>query len=215
MSNVVKSWWWRHPEFTNFGDELGHMVLEKLGYEVEWSPLDEAEIITVGTVLDLVKQECKPGTIIWGTGAAWDKTILKDLDVRAVRGRLTAKALQVDVPLGDPGLLVSKFWPKSEVRYKVGVVPHYVDERNYSWADIVIDVKDDPGEVIKQISACKIICASSLHGLVVAQSYGIPAVRINHNSIISGDFKWMDYITALDRPIEIIQEDLIKCLNLS
>lgn len=211
----MKSWWWRHPDFTNFGDELGHMILEKLGYEVEWSPIDEADIFTTGTILDLVRQDAKEGAIIWGTGAAWDKTVLKKLKVRAVRGRLTAKALQVNVPLGDPGLLVSKFWPKSKSNYKVGIVPHYVDERNYSWADIVINVKDDPEEVIKQISACEVICASSLHGLIVAQSYGIPAMRIHHGSIIGADFKNMDYATALDRPIEVIQEDLIQCLNLS
>lgn len=214
MSKVLRSWWWRDPNFTNFGDELGHMVLEKLGHQVEWVPLDEADIITVGTILDLAKQECKPGTIIWGTGAAWDKTIFRDFDVRAVRGALSAKVLQVDVPLGDPGLLVSKLWSRPATKYKVGVVPHYIDDRNYSWADIVIDVKDDPGEVIKQISSCETIASSSLHGLIVAESYGIPNVRISHGSIIGADFKHMDYVTSLDRPIEVIQEDLIKCLNL-
>lgn len=211
----LKVWCWRprNGKFRNFGDELGPLILSKLGYDVQRVSLGRADIIACGTILDQAAEKAKAGLIVWGAGAAWDRPRLGRVEVIAVRGQLTARTLGVDVPLGDPGILVSRLWPKPSTRYKVGVVPHYVDKRDYSWADIVIDVKGDPEEVIRQIGSCEVIASSSLHGLIVAQSYGIPAMRITHNDVISGDYKWLDYATSLDRPVEQVQEELLKALE--
>jgi pyruvyltransferase len=212
MKKHIKSWWWRGDDFTNFGDELGTLMLSKLGYTVERVDISEADIFTTGTIFDLILEQAKDNAIIWGSGASWDSGIIRKFDVRAVRGKLTAMAVNEHTTYGDPGLLASLFYPKAETIYDIGVVPHYVDDNDYSWADIVIDVKDDPEKVIKQISQCSVVLSSSLHGLIVAQSYSIPAMRIHHDEVMSGNFKWLDYGSSLTKPIEQIQQDLIDAL---
>jgi hypothetical protein len=65
---------------------------------------------------------------------------LSHLDVRAVRGRLTAAACGLPrVATGDPGVLVPELWPRAAPHINLGVVRHYIDDREYPWADAVID----------------------------------------------------------------------------
>ena len=77
-------------------------------------------------------------TIIWGAGtiAGTAKLHYKPLKVCAVRGKLTRKYLLeqgIDCPeiYGDPALLLPKIYqPKVEKQYKLGIIPHYVDQEN-------------------------------------------------------------------------------------
>ncbi|MFE4519995.1 hypothetical protein ACFRMQ_38215 [Kitasatospora sp. NPDC056783] len=66
--------------------------------------------------------------------------------------------------------------------------------------------------MVAAIGRCATIVSSSLHGLIVAQSYGIPAMRIHEARVIGGNFKWADYATALTRPVEEIQRELVAAL---
>lgn len=209
----LKAWWWKPRKGKNFGDELSAVILRKMGYKVRRVKLEDADIVMAGTIMDSVVKRAKDGCIIWGSGVSWENPIENRFDVRAVRGRITANQLGVDVPLGDPGLLTSRFFPKQPPKYNVGVVKHYVDEREYPWADIIIEATEPVEDVISKISQCRTICSSSLHGVIVANSFGIPAMRIDHDLVISGDIKWMDYQTALDRPLVQIQDELMEALN--
>lgn len=126
----------------------------------------------------------------------------------AVRGELTRDSLGLpsDTPLGDPGLLVSRWIPQRRRRFTAGIVPHYT-QRDDPWVrDLasrlgdgctVIDVRSSPTRTIQQIAACDIILSTSLHGVVVADSYGIPALwDIPRDSLTGGDFKFRDYESA-------------------
>lgn len=207
----LRSWWYRDPKFTNFGDELGHVFLELLGHEVELVPYPHADILTTGSILQR-RQPLKPGTIIWGTG--WHKRPperLPRLDVRMVRGQLTADALKLrkKVPFGDPGFLASHFWPAEPKRHRVGFVRHYIDTREIHGTKL-IDPRADPETVCRQISECETVVSSSLHGCIVAASYGIPYMRLPHDRVVGGDTKWIDFTTSLNRPIAEIQHDLLE-----
>lgn len=210
-------WSWRSAKSgkTNFGDELGPVVLERLGYSTRRVALADAEILTAGSVLQTALRDGRDGLIVWGTGLIKEQETIpqRDFHICAVRGRRTAMAMGVDVPLGDPGILASMLWERPKVRYRVGVVPHYVDRRGFSWADKVIDVSRPVDEVIEDIASCACIATSSLHGMIIAQSYGIPAVRLPHEAVQGGDFKWTDHITSLDRPIEQVQTELVEALR--
>lgn len=204
MPAEITTWVWRgrHP---NFGDELGPALLERLGYRVRRVPLRDADIVTIGSILEAVAATAKPGTIVWGTGTQYDKPCAAShLDIRAVRGHRTATHTSLttspgdtSVPVGDPGLLVPRYWPRPTVRHHIGVLPHYIDTRSFPWADLVINPTDGVDEVIEAIGSCAAIASSSLHGLVIAQAYRIPAMRLHHPQIVGGDHKYTDFLTAL------------------
>lgn len=210
MKKVLNSYWWNDQP--NFGDEIGHMILEKLGYIVNWSTIEDADILTTGTILNIANGRNKEGCIVWGTGAT-NHAIENTFDVRAVRGQITNDKLGTNVVTGDPALLSPLFWQPAKKRYRLGVVRHYVDKRQYPMADIVIEASQPVEEVIAQITACEFIMSSSLHGLIVAIAYGIPAMRISHKGVATGNWKWADFLTCLDRPIEQIQKELIEALK--
>jgi hypothetical protein len=201
----------------NFGDELGPAILERLGHTVRRVPLAEAELVACGSILEIVHNQAPDNITVWGSGfltAAGRSTRL--MDIRAVRGHLTAAALTAhEAPLGDPGLLVSALWERPTPRYRLGVVRHYVDHRTYPHADIVINTTGPVDQVIAQIGSCHTIVSSSLHGLIAAAAYGIPATRIEHPDVVGGDHKWIDYVSALDgTTVADTQQRLLAALNL-
>lgn len=210
MKKILKSYWWRDQP--NFGDQIGHKILEKLGYQVKYAPIEQADILTTGTILNIVNGRNKDGCIVWGTGAT-DHEIENTFDVRAVRGQITNQYLGTSVPAGDPALLAPIFWKPAAKQYRIGVVRHYIDHRKYPMADIVIDAGQSVEDVIAQITACEFILTSSLHGYILATAYSIPAMRVPHSKVATGDWKWADFLTSLDRPIEQIQQELLDALT--
>lgn len=154
---------------------------------------------------------------IWGTGLIFEykdtQKFIRPVDVYALRGKLTretvSKAIgkRIHCTLADPGLLASLMISPVQKKYEVGIVPHYVDfelpvieemKNKYS-NSIVINVKDDLYEVIKQIASCKCIVSSSLHGLIIADSFAIPNQWIVCSDKVLGDgYKFRDYYSAFD-----------------
>ena len=193
----------------NFGDELGPHLLTRLGYRVtRVESIGDADLLACGSLLETAAGQARPGAIVWGSGLMYsDPVDASALDVRAVRGRLTAAVLGVDVPTCDPGSLVPHFYRRPKVRHRLGVVRHYVDKRKHPWADVVIDASDPVDEVIAAIGACGRIASSSLHGLVVAQAWGIPTLRLHHSDVAGGDFKWSDWFSG-DHDVNA----LLECL---
>lgn len=212
VSPQIKVYWWRPKSKPyNFGDELGAIILKKLGYKVIRTSMERAELITTGTIIDIA--ETKNNSVcIWGSGAGWLHDMPNNFDILAVRGLLTARCLDIGAVIGDPGILVSRLFPKLPAKYDIGVVRHFIDDNEYPFADIVIDATEDPITVINKISQCRTIMSSSLHGMIVANSYGIPAMRIARDDVISGDFKWLDYESSLTKNINEIQDNLLEVL---
>lgn len=194
----IKVWAWSEG-VSNFGDELGPVILAKLGYDVERVPdIADADVLACGSLLENAAQNAKPGAIVWGSGLMHGShTDLGHLDVRAVRGHLTAAACGLSgVALGDPGALVPLLWPRAARRTGLGVVRHYIDNRSYPWADAEISAAAPVDEVIEFIGSCRRVASSSLHGLIVATAWGIPALRLPHSSVAGGDFKWADWLSS-------------------
>jgi hypothetical protein len=203
----VKVWAWSGG-VRNFGDELGPAILERLGRDVERVlTIEEADLLACGSVLENAVTDAKPGAVVWGSGLMFgDMADLSRLDVRAVRGRLTAQAGAVPgVVTADPGALVPELWPKPAVRRDLGVVRHYVDEETYPWADATIDATAPVDEVIEFIGSCRRVASSSLHGLIVAHAWRLPALRLPHPGVAGGSFKWADWLSGLDDPRRLVE----------
>lgn len=182
----------------NFGDELGPHLLTRLGYDVvRVDQIADADLLACGSTLGTAAASARPGAIVWGSGLMHDRPVdVSALDVRAVRGQLTAAAIGMDVPTCDPASLVPLLYERPPTLHRVGVVRHYVDKRPYPWADVVIDASQPVDEVITGIGSCERVASSSLHGLIVAAAWGIPVLRLHHYRVAGGDFKWADWLTS-------------------
>lgn len=214
----MRYWNWRPLNGPyNFGDELTGLVLDKVlpGESHQWVEPEEAQLIGVGSIIQTLRGRLAPGTAVWGSGGGYvPEDITEGLEVLAVRGPLTRDwcGLPADTPLGDPGLLLPLWYPPAkEKRYKLGVVRHMGDQRDFSYLnpDIVISSTDLPLDVVAQITSCEFVVSSGLHGFIVAYAYGIPAAPL----IIGDGHKFTDFIYSLDRPLEQIQQDLLKAFE--
>ena len=193
----------------NFGDLLGPLIVDEILAERGLSGSDTAQrLLTVGSILHLAN----PGDYVWGTGMNGKKELgdVKDLGlhVTAVRGPLTRRVLQdsgLQVPAvyGDPGLLWSRYWPRdsyvTSATRSVGIVPNLHDWPKYADDPRVISPIGHPHKVIKEIAACELVVASSLHGIVIAESFGIPARLIPPAS--EPMHKYLDYYGGTGRSL--------------
>jgi hypothetical protein len=161
-----------------------------------------------------------PKVNVWGTGFIEDKEFgyfyRKEMTFNAVRGQLTKAKVEkmlnkkLDIAIGDGGILASELI-KEELpkEFEVGIIPHFKEQDHEVFTkltnkfnnSVVIDLRDDPYEVIKAIGKCKFILSSSLHGLIVADSFHIPNHHIVVTDKLMGDgFKFDDYYSSYDLP---------------
>ena len=153
---------------------------------------------------------------VWGSGLMFhyspeDQKALRPMAFHAVRGELTRKDMseilgtEVDCVLGDPGLLTSVVMPEEDKKWDYGIVPHFFDAedpviirmKNHYPNSLVINVRERPETVVRQISQCRKILSTSLHGLIVADAYRIPNCWCVASDKIQGDgYKYHDYFSA-------------------
>lgn len=208
----MKVYYWKEKK--NFGDLLSSYLIDRfLHLQSAWSPPAEAELVMVGSILHHVPKNWKG--VVAGCGKLYDSTIVpQEAKVLAVRGPLTAKGLKKGVVLGDPGLIADELVGYQDKKWELGLVPHWSDntlEKNPIFLEYnpkIIRVSDDPLEVIRQIGSCKKIVASSLHGIILADAFGIPrriemAPDMLKNPVEGGLFKWHDYSASIGMKLEI------------
>lgn len=203
---ILPTYWWDgHP---NFGDALTPWILARYGIVAVHTPPRSARASGVGSIIEQLESRFS-GTV-WGSGLLHgDPVQLPQARILAVRGPLTRAALGIeeDIALGDPGLLVARWASRSKARWRMGIVPHGIHREDPSLQRLiarcgrgatVVDVRRGPGSVIRHISQCSAILTTSLHGLVMADSLGIPAAwNQSHPPLWGGDFKFRDYEAVL------------------
>src|SRR5262245_54832252 len=234
------------PDPYNVGDTLTRPILERLIpgeaiYQV--GPDVRGKLLGVGSILWLMRER----DIVWGAGAMRQAPHPVPLGVKflAVRGPITRELLhggKVPETYGDPGLLMPIVYrPASAKKYAVGIVPHYVDKKCWRYSFQGKDEIDFSSHVppyirvlnvawpwkkfIDELLSCERIVSSSLHGLVLAEAYGIPAEwRVWSDKVIGRGFKFRDYLAGTGRkpqdpgefpPIPdlwAVQRDLIDAL---
>jgi pyruvyltransferase len=197
----------RRP-LNNFGDLLGPLLANRIATDAGFvQPRESRRLVAVGSIMKLTRA----GDTVWGTGIngkSMDVGAAPALDVRAVRGPKTRDALVavgMSVPevFGDPALLWPRFWSRASYLERggamapVSVVPNFHD-REHVAGDNVIDPIGSPHEVIARIARSSFVCGSSLHGIVLAEAFGIPARLIR--SAHEPPFKYDDYYAGTGRP---------------
>ena len=128
----------------------------------------------------------------------------KPLKVLSVRGPLTREILLkqgIDCPpvYGDPVMLLPLFYTpkKRTVRYKIGLIPHYVDKDTAGVKQLLlssevhlIDILLPPNgllwtsierywkEWIDELCSCSVVVSSSLHGLILAAGWTFWVIKL-------------------------------------
>lgn len=193
----------------NIGDALNVYLVKKItGHApiyVQTHRDTHAKYMVCGSILNHADKD----TIVWGAGIAKaDDVIDPRCDIRAVRGPLTAERCGRQAGIsckvyGDPALLMPMFYdPDEPKRYDVGVVPHYIHQSQVTEAfppDCkFINVFDDVETIVSQIKSCNLILSSSLHGIILAHAYGVPAVWFEGMYPLGGDgTKFYDYFLSV------------------
>lgn len=195
----------------NFGDLLNPILYRLItGRDAVFSDVSP-KILAIGSVLSIAG----PHDIVWGSGCISEDTPLicdNTTDFRAIRGPETARLLRrhgIDIsdniPFGEPSFLLPRFVkPSLDRNLTIGFLPHYIDYgqvRKPLPPDVkLLNSATEPMELIYQITSCRYIVSSSLHGLAVAEAYGIPAIWVQlADNIVGGDFKFRDYYAGSGR----------------
>ena len=189
----MKAFW--HKE-ANFGDRLTPWLLKKQEIHATWAPPSQARFFGCGSIADRIPEGYTG--VVWGSGQLRARSIisLREAQVLAVRGPLTHEAGLY----ADPGLLCGLYAPEVEKRYKVGVLPHYIEALPHQGQGLNIRWKIEV--LIDAAAKCERIISSSLHGLVLADSLGIPNMWVYSERVIGEGSKFRDYAASFGESIE-------------
>lgn len=202
--------------FMNFGDVLSEKIVERIvGRKIPvtlnssyYKQRHGNKLLALGSIIHFAENY----DVIWGSGINGNYLSqhiysLRYVDIRAVRGPLTRDFLicyGVPCPeiYGDPALLIPRLFPEfkrsENPSFEYIYIPHFSDTFVCMTDPHVVSVKWDWDKVIRRILDARFVISSSLHGIIVAEAFGIPAryVRINdHESI----FKYQDYYFGTKR----------------
>lgn len=225
--------YWTEKE--NVGDYLSSVIyqwmLERKQLKKDSPAKKTCHLLGVGSII-----ATKPfDAVIWGSGIhtvvtqhllfKWKKYV--KYDVRAVRGPITHNILKScgyaceNVVYGDPAVLMPLIYmPKSqEKKYDISVIQHLsVKEKNVlcdKCHSIEIQTTDYK-HVIDEIVASKMVISSSLHGIILSEAYGVPAIFMNENGkMYSEIIKYFDWYYSTNRRTVVMAESLEEAQTLS
>lgn len=217
-------YWWKprnkykiFPKKLNVGDALSPYVVWHT-MQTRGPVKPKHKMLAIGSILN----HARTGDLIWGTGYNSTKApstyVFKDLDVRAVRGPLTKDFLEkrgIEVPeiFGDPGILSSLYFPRASIQdLEYLVIPHMNENKYKFCTSNVLETKGSVTQFMSTIVRAKKVISSSLHGIVIAESFGIPSVLLKNDNG-EGDEKYFDYYLGTNRKDFPICQTLEEALS--
>lgn len=208
----------------NFGDLLGPEIVARLvarnGLAESPAPSGRPRLVSIGSIIHFAGDD----DVIWGSGmngkVSNEEHRFNRLDVRAVRGPLTRRALierGIDVPaiFGDPGLLAPTVFAElplwsQQKRHALSIIPNLHDFSTWQNHPDVVDPTAPLLSVLERIARSERVVGSSLHGVIVAESLGIPATLIRPGT--EPLFKYEDYYRGTGRDTFPVAGDLQEAL---
>jgi pyruvyltransferase len=206
-------WWVKSP---NFGDLLSPWLVGRMtGRSVLYGKGLPKNYVSTGSIL----RHVEAGSVVWGTGSFGPEPstqVCNTAEYLCVRGPLTrSKILDFHGTCpklyGDPALAAPLFyWPDVKVTHEYGIVIRWSEKR---WKELesteeikIIDLATgDIDATIKAMLSCRKIASSSLHGLILADAYGIPNAWIEAGKELGGsrpkggEYKFYDYFISVGK----------------
>jgi pyruvyltransferase len=216
MGDSVSAITLRRAKIPNLGDSMNDNLLHYISGKTfnvvnHQSKVPGPVLIAIGSILQWADNH----TIVWGSGFISAKSAIQVQPkmICAVRGPLSRQRIldlgfQCPDIYGDPALLYPRYFhPPVLKKHKLGLVAHYIDRHDPLFIKLVktgavldINVKGPVNETITKILSCERIISSSLHGLIIADAYGIPSVWIKiTDGVIGLGFKFRDYFSSVGR----------------
>lgn len=216
VPNKVNIEYWRVK--TNLGDGLGIVVCKYMVETIRGIHIDKTiestkHLLTIGSIIQWDMFD----STVWGSGilAGWrfegviSASNFRKLDIRAVRGPLTRDILNAcgyECPeiYGDPAIIMPSIYKPENInkKWKVSMIIHH-NERcdNYPSHIHNINVKTyDYESFIDEIVQSELIISSSLHGIILAETYGVPAILLDDNDCVHNQlFKYFDWYFSTNR----------------
>lgn len=228
--------YYRYPHPNNVGDILSPIIFEYFLPNIDIQQVGEGvknKLLGVGSIMRVLQK----GDVVWGAGVMrkTDKfPQARFCEFLAVRGKLSRNILlkskaQIPEIYGDPAILLPLIYnpENKKKKYKIGIVPHFIDHhlltkekgnelaQSINWKLIDICLPFDI--FINEILECEHIISSSLHGLIIAEVYGLSVQWVElSNNVIGNGFKFHDYLSATNRVLEkdgrfpILEKDILK-----
>ncbi|HRO31512.1 polysaccharide pyruvyl transferase family protein [Citricoccus sp.] len=217
----LRMWWMKTPYPGNFGDVLSPWVVEWVTGQPPAFGQRDRSLLAIGSVIKFARER----STVWGSGTPRRGDAM-DPNARylAVRGPVTREEVlagggSCPEVYGDPALLLPRFVSghQGPKQHEVGFIRHVSQDNLDLHLDDVADIRlSGVGEgflrsVVDQITSCERIVSTSLHGVIVANAYGIPArwaVMGDASEAISGDgTKFEDYFRSVglepQAPLEV------------
>ena len=213
----------------NWGDLLGPVLVENLtGVSTSWhrTAVDQSYLFfTVGSIIDWMVNV--PRSFSWGSGVrvrppSWaakgPNAMQKFFSVRGPESQISVLATRGQYPwmAKDPALLVKLLYPLKVAvapTFAMCIIPHFThyeqikaiysrkNEHNVQVLEISVrkDFRQHMIELPERISTCRKVLSSSLHGLILAHSYGIPAAAVYFKGaeLEEKKFKFRDHYESL------------------
>ena len=209
----------------NFGDMLNRNLMQYFNCPYTFSHAMFADLCCIGSMMEGLlltdKQGCTRRPIhVYGTGfikapEQSDEQFNRPVIIHALRGKKSLERCEQilkkklpDVVLGDPGLLIRRIFPNTGNKkiYDVGLICHIADtpqelHKHLNFTPAIkttqLDITLPPEEFVARLSECKFILSSAMHGLICADSLGIPNAHIIlSDKVIGNEYKYRDYYSV-------------------
>lgn len=198
----------------NFGDCLSPKIVEAVsGRAVKYAKIKDCDLVAVGSLLQRLNYRFWSRKVhIWGAGFIESgATVNCRHHVHAVRGPLSRARLGLsdrDVVYGDPGLLSDRLIDGKVIKkkHRLVIIAHYKDKSSPYFSELcqanpsarIVDIFSGVDEVLNEIAASHFVISSAMHGLIAADSLGVPNAHVSLGSDVrGGGFKFADYYGSL------------------
>ena len=207
-------WWWEQPYPGNLGDMINPYIVEKLTGTPPFFTNASPRILAVGSIAKFARA----GDHVWGAGVSSSITeITPEAHFRAVRGPLTREVVLAAgghcPPIyGDAAWLLPRLHVPAPAgpKRRIGLIRHFTH------SDVPVTLGDDAVDIpilragyegieafLAEMAGCEAILSTSLHGVIIANAYGIPARWCTFSGSarqIHGDgLKFDDYFQSIGR----------------
>lgn len=184
----------------NYGDVMSPWLLNKLNISFRPVRKQHATVLMIGSIAN----QATPLTRVLGSGfIRRNDRVCRFAKFIWVRGPISREMIikakgKVPELYGDAALLLPQFIKASEKEHDIGYVPHHVDYNRIEEGFKVDLTQGSIEDITRQITKCRKVISSSLHGIIVAHAYGIPAAWVKLSDDLSGDgMKFHDHYESV------------------
>jgi succinoglycan biosynthesis protein ExoV len=200
-------------QIPNFGDDLNVVLWPALApqlFDDRYGSDRDTGFVGIGTIIGMPIENLRRLNVFSsGIGndmpTRWSEM---EVDYWCVRGPISARVLELpaDRAITDGAILTPLVRDFPKAASGTGgtlIVPHWETMNYPGWQEVaaltgyeLLDPRGDPQSVIARIAAARTVLAESLHGAILADTYGIPwrAFATSRNFNIT---KWVDWTLSL------------------